>query len=123
MAKERQVASTVSELEKRLHEILDNEGIEYVVHPEIETRVGPSWRRLTPDVVIPSEKLAIEIAGCFVHGCPVHGAGRGRSSRLEKFQRKLTALRRAGYRVLVVWQHDLNHDGVPVRRGTEMIAA
>lgn len=74
--------------------------------------------RLTvrPDFVFPKSRTAIFVDGCFWHGCPKHAT---RPKNNQAFwRRKLSAnkarddvvtrtLRRAGWRVLRVWEHTL----------------
>ncbi len=69
-----------------------------------------------PDFVFPKARLAVFVDGCFWHGCPRHGtrpkgnaafwrrkfaANRARDRRVNR------ALRRAGWRVLRIWEHAL----------------
>lgn len=67
----------------------------------------------TPDIVLPGQKKAVLVHGCFWHG---HGCAAGRlpKSRLEfwvpkiagnraRDARNLRALRRSGWSVAVVW--------------------
>ncbi len=79
------------------------------------------WRRNQtlfgkPDFVFPKLKLAVFVDGCFWHGCPKH-ATKPKNNRTF-WQRKLAAnrardtlvtgtLRRSGWRVLRVWEHEL----------------
>ncbi|MDW8310783.1 MAG: very short patch repair endonuclease [Verrucomicrobiales bacterium] len=92
--------------------------------------------RVRPDFVFPKGRLAIFVDGCFWHGCPKHappgrwlrkssmseepGGSRGKPARTGKrfWQQKLAAnrtrdravnraLRAAGWRVLRVWEHEL----------------
>lgn len=70
-----------------------------------------------PDFVFRRARLAVFVDGCFWHGCPRHGtqpAG-NRTFWKNKFAgnraRDLLvtrALRRAGWRVLRIWEHDLH---------------
>ena len=72
--------------------------------------------RVRPDFVFPRLKVAVFVDGCFWHGCPRHAT---RPKNNEAFwRRKLDAnrvrdrlvnrtLRRAGWRVLRIWEHDL----------------
>jgi DNA mismatch endonuclease (patch repair protein) len=79
------------------------------------------WRRHQPvfgkpDFVFPKFKLAVFVDGCFWHRCPKHGtqpAG-NRSFWKKKFARNQSrdrlvnqTLRRAGWRVLRIWEHEL----------------
>jgi DNA mismatch endonuclease (patch repair protein) len=70
-----------------------------------------------PDFVFPNRKLAIFVDGCFWHGCPKCGhipkANRiywenkiNRNINRDSKQRK--ALRRMGWRVLRLWEHQLS---------------
>ena len=79
------------------------------------------WRRNQPvfgkpDFTFPKLKLALFVDGCFWHGCPKH-ATKPKNNR-GFWRRKLSAnklrdqvvtrtLRRAGWRVLRVWEHEL----------------
>jgi DNA mismatch endonuclease (patch repair protein) len=69
-----------------------------------------------PDFVFPADRLAVFVDGCFWHGCPKHYT---RPANNRAFwERKLRAnrardrqvnreLKRLGWRVLRVWEHDL----------------
>lgn len=79
------------------------------------------WRRGSklpgkPDFVFPKLKTAVFVDGCFWHGCPRHGtqptthaqfwrdkiaANKARDRRVN------SALRKRGWRVLRVWEHEL----------------
>lgn len=72
--------------------------------------------RVRPDFVFPFARLAIFIDGCFWHGCPRHG--KQPSTNKQYWRRKLfhnmardvmttRALRQAGWRVLRLWEHDV----------------
>jgi DNA mismatch endonuclease, patch repair protein len=79
------------------------------------------WRRNRPvfgkpDFVFTRLKLAIFVDGCFWHGCPNHCNQPANNQAF--WRRKLTAnkardrvvartLRRAGWRVLRLWEHEL----------------
>lgn len=79
------------------------------------------WRRNQPvfgkpDFVFPKFKLAVFVDGCFWHGCPKHATKPANNRAF--WQRKLAGnkkrdalvtrtLRRAGWRVLRVWEHEL----------------
>lgn len=69
-----------------------------------------------PDFVFPRRRVAVFVDGCFWHGCPQHGTKpRGNAAF---WRRKFAAnrardrlvtrtLRRAGWRVLRIWEHEL----------------
>jgi len=98
---------------------------------EILRRNGiTGWRRHqrlagSPDFAFPAFKLAVFIDGCFWHGCPVHGR-RPQSNRnywLPKLARnrardKATTkvLRRKGWLVIRIWEHELPFEKKTVRR-------
>ena len=79
------------------------------------------WRRNQsvfgkPDFIFQKLKLAIFVDGCFWHACPRHGtkpkSNRGywyrKLSANKKRDRLVTrTLRRAGWRVLRIWEHEL----------------
>ena len=81
--------------------------------------VGASSRRLLrvrPDFVFAKARLAVFVDGCFWHGCPKHGTNpKGNAAFwLKKISgnqaRDLLvnrALRRANWRVLRIWEHEL----------------
>ena len=79
------------------------------------------WRRNQsvfgkPDFVFPKIRLAVFVDGCFWHGCPKH-ATKPKNNRgfwRRKFSANKTrdvlvtrTLRRAGWRVVRVWEHEL----------------
>jgi DNA mismatch endonuclease, patch repair protein len=70
-----------------------------------------------PDFAFPRQRLAIFVDGCFWHGCPK--CKRTPHSNTEYWERKIernirrdrmttTQLRRAGWRVIRLWEHQLN---------------
>jgi DNA mismatch endonuclease (patch repair protein) len=79
------------------------------------------WRRHQPvfgkpDFVFSAVRVAVFVDGCFWHGCPEHSA-MPRNNRVF-WAKKLAAnkardrlvtrtLRRAGWRVVRIWEHDL----------------
>ena len=79
------------------------------------------WRRNQkvfgkPDFIFPKHKLAVFVDGCFWHGCPKHGTQpkgnaafwRKKISRNQIRDRLVTrTLRKAGWRILRIWEHEL----------------
>jgi DNA mismatch endonuclease (patch repair protein) len=79
------------------------------------------WRRHRPvfgkpDFVFPNLRLALFVDGCFWHACPRHATQpegnaafwRAKLARNQARDRLVTrTLRRAGWRVLRVWEHEL----------------
>lgn len=118
------IRSTGLQPEKKLYEI-------------VRAAIGYRWRidqnvselPGQPDLVIPSLDLIIFADGCFFHGCPIHGHmpksnqaywslkldGNRRRDRRNNIR-----LRRLGYSVWRVWEHDLK--GHALERTTQKIA-
>ena len=79
------------------------------------------WRRNQPvfgkpDFVFPRLRLAVFVDGCFWHRCPRHATQpkNNRAFWRRKFERNQArdrlvsrTLRRAGWRVLRIWEHEL----------------
>jgi DNA mismatch endonuclease (patch repair protein) len=72
--------------------------------------------RVRPDFVFPKLKLAVFVDGCFWHGCPKHGTKpkgnasfwRDKLAANKARDRRVTrTLRRNGWRVLRIWEHEL----------------
>ena len=90
------------------------------------------WRRNLrvfgrPDFLFRARRLAVFVDGCFWHGCPRHGRmprtnatfWRDKIARNRARDRLVTrTLRRAGWQVLRLWEHDLarKHEGRLLRR-------
>src|SRR6266567_2007470 len=81
-----------------------------------------------PDIVFSRKKLVVFIDGCFWHGCPRCSDGRApvsntsywaakrESNRLRDLSRT-SELRRAGWTVIRLWEHDiLKRPDVCIRR-------
>ncbi len=73
-------------------------------------------RGVKVDVVFPTQRVAVFIDGCFWHRCPEHGTMPTRNYEywLAKFRRNMDRdaannenLRRIGWRVLRVWEHEV----------------
>ena len=87
--------------------------------------VGRLTFSVRPDFVFKEVRLALFVDGCFWHGCPKHGTKpKGNASFWRKKfaankardRRVNRALRRAGWQVLRVWEHELKQSG---RRNAE----
>lgn len=81
------------------------------------TRYRSNWKGLpgTPDFVLPDHGAAVFVHGCFWHACPRCKSVPKRNrafweAKLEanrrRDARKLRALRRVGWRAMVIWEHD-----------------
>jgi len=99
-------------------------GSDRIRHSSFDTR----HFRVRPDFVFAKLRMVIFVDGCFWHGCPKH-ATKPRNNRTF-WRRKLQgnkardrlvnrALRRAGWRVIRIWEHELQKRGVRnAERGT-----
>lgn len=96
--------------------------------PKVEGNPRSGSRRSTlvprlavrPDFVFPKLRLAVFVDGCFWHACPQHGTKprnnaafwREKLSRNKARDRLVNQmLRRTGWRVLRVWEHELAKTG------------
>ncbi|MDD5141019.1 MAG: very short patch repair endonuclease [Verrucomicrobiales bacterium] len=89
------------------------------------------WRRNQkvfgkPDFIFRQARLALFVDGCFWHSCPKHGTKPkgNRAFWKNKFARNIArdklvtrTLRRSGWRVLRIWEHDLHR--ATARRATK----
>lgn len=75
----------------------------------------PEVPRRRADVVFPRARVACFVHGCFWHGCPVHGTwprsnGSWWRAKIEANQERdnetASALDRAGWHVIEIWEHD-----------------
>lgn len=79
------------------------------------------WRRHgrlfgKPDFIFLKQRLAVFVDGCFWHGCPMHSSHptsnhvfwEKKLKRNKERDRLVTkTLRKSGWRVLRIWQHEL----------------
>ena len=73
-----------------------------------------------PDISFSRDRLAIFVNGCFWHRCPECSLPLPNSHReywVEKFRRnverdrrKIAALKEVGWRVIVIWEHEVDND-------------
>ena len=108
--------------------MLDEMGVRYVYQAKLEL----GGKKRTVDFLVPDKKLVIEYRSCFWHACPIHYRGvkggilgrgwwerkmrrnRERDKELERL------LEENGYRLLVVWEHDMKKGPDYVRRMLEV---
>jgi len=110
--------------EIRLRRILHASGLRY----RVCARPVPGLRR-TADIVFGPSKVAVEVRGCFWHGCPDHyrqpAANRPYwqakvARNVERDRATQEALERAGWLVIVVWEHEDVNDAA--RRVAQAVA-
>jgi len=103
------VRSKNTRLEEEVARILDDAGLgPYARH----ARSLPG----TPDFVFEEQRLAVFVDSCFWHGCPKHLRRPGSNTsywqtkidmNVRRDRRQRAALRRAGWRAIRVWEHDV----------------
>ena len=85
------------------------------------------WRRHQsvfgkPDFLFRKPRVVVFVDGCFWHGCPTHGSvpATNRAFWIKKItsnrvrdRRVNRELRRLGWRVLRLWEHELSGDSSP----------
>ena len=118
------VKKSYTKLEERLVVILNTEGLD---------RYDRYRKDLpgSPDFVFQQERVAVFLDSCFWHGCPKHL--RRPASNVDYWENKIAInkerdrrqtreLRKIGWRVLRLWEHELKEPGrviVKVRRALE----
>jgi DNA mismatch endonuclease (patch repair protein) len=92
--------------ERKYREMLKSKGLPFVFQPKMAGH---------PDFLI-KPNVVVFINGCFWHGCPRHfrmpktniGFWKSKIRNNRKRQKRvITELKKANYRVIVVWEHDL----------------
>lgn len=77
----------------------------------------PARPRRRLDVAFPRQRVAVEVRGCYWHGCPEHGTTP--AANAEWWSRKFASVRardadtehvltEAGWTVVIVWEHEDN---------------
>lgn len=95
--------------EKKIHYFLKGNKICHTMHPKI---LG------NPDILLKENKIAVFVNGCFWHKCKQHYR-KPQSSKdywlskinrnVERDKENIRKLRKAGFSVLVVWEHELKY--------------
>jgi DNA mismatch endonuclease (patch repair protein) len=104
-----------------------NASTEMVVVRLLRAAKIAGWRRHhgiigKPDFVFKKEKVAVFVDGCFWHGCPKHF--KAPKSRVDFWETKITGnirrdrrvdaeLRKLGWMVIRIWEHDLTRSLSP----------
>jgi DNA mismatch endonuclease (patch repair protein) len=100
------VRSKNTGIELSLRKSLWERGLRYRIH------YGPE----SIDIAFPSEQIAVFIDGCFWHGCPKHGTTpktnrdywqKKIADNVRRDLRKKRTLSNNGWKVLRIWQHEL----------------
>ncbi len=65
-----------------------------------------------PDILI-NQKICVFIDGCYWHGCKIHNNEINNKHVIDKMKRdKLVnkTLKKQGYKIIRIWEHDVNND-------------
>ncbi len=77
------------------------------------------WKKAPgkPDIAFPGRKIAVIVNGCFWHGCAKCAARKPKTNKAfwsqkikdnqARDEKNLKELKRLGWKVFVVWEHDL----------------
>jgi G:T-mismatch repair DNA endonuclease (very short patch repair protein)/predicted nucleic acid-binding Zn ribbon protein len=90
----------VSTQERVLANVLDEWRVPYIAQHRV--------LHYYVDLYIPRKNLIIEAYGCYWHSCPRCGIGSG--DNRESDEQRLAAITGHGYRVAILWEHDIRHD-------------
>lgn len=91
--------------ERLVHEALTQLGVEYSAEYPIE-----KW---CVDIWIPRHNLIIFVDGCYWHSCPAHFPGK-RQPKTDNA--RIPYLTKAGYRVSILWEHEVLADSAGCTR-------
>ena len=101
------VRSKDSGAERALRSALHAEGLRFRLHRRVE--------RVTVDIIFSGPKVVVLVDGCFWHGCPKHATYPKSNQHYwlpkltenkDRDKRQSVRLRKAGWRVIRVWEHD-----------------
>jgi DNA mismatch endonuclease (patch repair protein) len=101
--------------ERLLRSALHARGLRY----RVDRRLDLGARRVRPDIVFTSAKVAVFVDGCFWHRCPLHATHPVANADYwqAKFDRNLerdraddAALSAAGWTVIRIWEHEDSED-------------
>lgn len=96
--------------ELALRRELFSRGLRYRVHYKV-----PGLPRRKVDIAFTKKKVAVQVDGCFWHGCPEHGVVPGRNSDWWKWKIERNKARdrdsdeklgQLGWTVIHVWEHE-----------------
>lgn len=104
------IRSKWTKQEKLVHNYLKGHKIKHKMHPKMEG---------SPDIILTNKKVAIFLHGCFWHKCPLHYR-EPKSKRkywipkieknVLKDKENIKLLRKQGWKVVVIWEHDVNEN-------------
>jgi DNA mismatch endonuclease (patch repair protein) len=84
----------------------------------------------SPDIVFSRQRIAVFVDGCFWHGCPAHSVQPKTNQKfwVQKIEgnrirdgRNRTALKKLGWKVIRVWEHELKRDASYVASSIERV--
>lgn len=109
-----QIRGKWTKQERLFHNYLKGMKIRHKMHPNIAGN---------PDIILKDKKVAIFLDGCFWHGCPK--CYKKPTSNVAYWKRKIITnrrnarranhfLRKSGWKILRIWEHEIQESGVSV---------
>ena len=94
-----------TKIEIKIQNFLKQLGIEFFTHQYM--KIEHSYQC---DIFIPSRNLIIEVDGCYWHGCKICNKKphKNLEKQIEKDKLRTQQLLEKGYKVLRLWEHDIN---------------
>lgn len=102
--------------ERRIHNFLNASHIRHKMHPRLPGK---------PDLIIPATGTAVFLNGCFWHKCKkCYATPKTRvvywkskiDRNVERDKNNTATLKRAGWKVMVLWEHEINDTWSKVER-------
>lgn len=93
--------------ERKIHAYLKGDKIKHKMHPSLPGN---------PDILLVTSRTVVFLQGCFWHKCPkCYVEPKSRKSywlpklekNVERDKRAVQSLKRAGYKVLIIWEHEI----------------
>lgn len=107
LERKQKVSYKPTDIERRVQQELDDEGVAFVIHPWVRVQHGGVKKVLRPDLLLPSKNLIVEVQGCYWHGCSACYGEKARVDRIVEDQTRCLLFAEQGYRVLLLWEHDI----------------
>lgn len=76
------------------------------------------------DFALPEQKLAVLVDGCYWHCCPIHfpiAETKSQQHNVGVDKRRETALKKAGWRVIHIWEHEVDNPATLERLRKEVM--
>jgi len=94
----------ITEFTSNIEHVLHDALVQWRVEFQTQVLIGQYY----VDIYVPSQNLVIEVFGCYWHRCPT--CGFHDAERWEYDGHRLARISEAGYRVAIVWEHDIRRN-------------